>query len=272
MIEKIISGGQTGVDQAALDAAIKLGITYGGWIPKGRKTENGPLPEKYEMQVMSSANYSQRTEQNVIDSDGTLIISRGSLTDGSEFTRKMAMKHNRPWLHIDISEHAKFNAATNIVSWISENGIRILNVAGPRASKDPEIYLNALNIIESAYYLAMIEETASSSYAHEMRKIDRPYIPPKTIEEAVNELISEMSLKAKTTVANMSETELLTLHSSLGRFIIDKFSLLSGNHDLVMSCRFSSGEKQLNDEDAAAVIIKSLWSNLRNTHKLRIIK
>ena len=83
MIEKIISGGQTGADRAALDVAIKLGITHGGWIPKGRITEEGPLPEKYQMQEMSTESYAARTEQNVIDSDGTLIICRGKPTGGS---------------------------------------------------------------------------------------------------------------------------------------------------------------------------------------------
>jgi hypothetical protein len=112
MIDKIVSGGQTGVDQAALDVAIKLGIPYGGWIPKGRKTENGALPQKYTMQEMPTSNYVDRTEKNVIDSDGTLIISRGKLSNGSEYTRKMTMKHHRPWLHVDITKDAKFHAAT----------------------------------------------------------------------------------------------------------------------------------------------------------------
>ena len=74
MIKKIISGGQTGADRAALDVAIKLGIRHGGWIPKGRKTEDGPLSDKYQLQEMPTASYPARTEQNVIDSDGTLII------------------------------------------------------------------------------------------------------------------------------------------------------------------------------------------------------
>jgi predicted Rossmann-fold nucleotide-binding protein len=79
MIKKIISGGQTGADQAALDVAIELGIPHGGWIPKGRKTEAGRLPEKYHLKEMPTAEYRKRTEQNVIDSDGTLIISHGEL-------------------------------------------------------------------------------------------------------------------------------------------------------------------------------------------------
>lgn len=272
MIEKIVSGGQTGVDQAALDAAIKLGIPYGGWIPRGRKTENGPLPEKYKMREMPTSNYSARTEQNVIDSDGTLIISHGSLTEGSEYTRKMAMKHNRPWLHIDLKSNAKFHAATNIVSWITENRIRVLNVAGPRASKDPEIYLDALNIIESAYYLEMIEDSTSGSDAQKMQKLDQPYIPPATAEDAIKQLISEMPLKAKTTIANMTEAELMTLHASLGRYITDKFALMSDNESLVNSCRFLSGDNHLHENDVAAFLIRQLWQKLRNTHRIRIIK
>ena len=98
MIEKIVSGVQTGADQAALDAAIKLGISHGGWIPKGRITEEGTLPDKYHLQEMPSGSYEKRTEQNVLDSDGTVIISRGKLTGGSALTQKLAKKHIRPCL------------------------------------------------------------------------------------------------------------------------------------------------------------------------------
>jgi len=99
MIKKIISGGQTGADQAALDIAIKLGIPYGGWLPRGRKTEKGPLPDKYLLQELPDNSYSKRTEKNVIDSDGTLIMSHGKLTGGSELTRKIAENNDRHYLH-----------------------------------------------------------------------------------------------------------------------------------------------------------------------------
>ena len=93
MVKKIISGGQTGADQAALDIAIKLGISHGGWIPKGRLTENGILDPKYQLEEMETTNYNVRTEQNVIDSDGTLIISHGKLSGGSDYTRDMVLRH-----------------------------------------------------------------------------------------------------------------------------------------------------------------------------------
>ena len=92
MIKKIISGGQTGADRAALDVAIKLDIPHGGWVPKGRKTESGPLPERYQFQEMGTRGYAERTEQNVLDSDGTLILSHGKLTGGSALTLRLAKK------------------------------------------------------------------------------------------------------------------------------------------------------------------------------------
>jgi hypothetical protein len=102
MLKKIISGGQTGVDRAALDVAMRLGIAHGGWIPKGRLTEDGPLPPHY-LQEMPTDEYEARTEKNVLDSDGTLIISRGSPTGGTDYTRKMALKHGKQLLHIDLA-------------------------------------------------------------------------------------------------------------------------------------------------------------------------
>jgi hypothetical protein len=272
MIKRIISGGQTGVDQAALDAAIKLDIPHGGWVPKGRKTENGPLPDKYEMLETATSKYAGRTEQNVIDSDGTLIITRGSLTEGSEYTRSMAMKHNRPWLHIDLNKKPKFHAATIIMTWIEENGVEILNIAGSRASKDPAIYSDVINIIENVYYLGLIKNSAPGSYVHELQMLRKTYTPPETAKKAMEHLDSQMSLKAKTTIANMTERELMNLNASLGRYIRDKFALLAGNEKLMKSCRSMSRRETLNEDEASAFIIKKLWKKLRTTHKLRVVK
>ncbi len=151
MLKKIISGGQTGADQAALDAAIRMGIPHGGWIPKGRKTEAGPLSEAYQLKEMPTDSYAERTEQNVVDSDGTLIISRGAPTGGTDYTRKMVLKHGRQMLHIDLTLHANpLDAASLVTSWIKMHNIEILNVAGPRASKDPVIYNDTLAILAHA--------------------------------------------------------------------------------------------------------------------------
>jgi hypothetical protein len=89
---------------------------------------------------MPIASYAARTEQNVIDSDGTLIISHGKLNGGSAMIRRLAKKRNRPWMHLDLEKTNFFKAAMDIRSWVEQNQIKVLNVAGPRGSKDPEIY------------------------------------------------------------------------------------------------------------------------------------
>jgi hypothetical protein len=275
MIKKIISGGQTGVDRAALDAAIKLSIAHGGWIPQGRLTESGPLPPEYQLKETRSPGYAERTEKNVLDADGTLIISRGPLTGGSEYTREMAVKHQRPWLHIDLAHQAAFQAATLINNWILNKKIEILNVAGPRASKDPKIYNDTLNIIESTYYLGLIERGMPGAGAVNNPKPEssnRPVDVPLTVAQAVQRLMAQMPLKDRTMVANMLEDELPKLHLTLGAYIMNKFGLLAGNTELMESCRLEVGGKLQNEEDAAAVIVKALWQKLQQTHKLRVVK
>jgi hypothetical protein len=147
MIQKIISGGQTGADCAALDFAIDRNILHGGWIPKGRKTEDGTLSEKYHLQEMPTGEYSKRTEKNILDSDGTLIVSHGPLTGGSALTRELAGKHKKPWIHIDMTD-TDINIASNLArDWIEKNHIQVLNVAGERASKDPGIYKAVMDLL-----------------------------------------------------------------------------------------------------------------------------
>ena len=272
MIRKIISGGQTGADQAALEAAIKLGIPHGGWIPKGRLTEKGTLPPKYKLTEMPDSSYASRTEQNVIDSSGTVIISHGPLTEGSEYTRQMAIKHHRPWLHIDLNKTPAFKSATLISSWINKNSIEILNVAGPRASKDSQIYSAVMKLVESVYYLQLLK--TSPPEEDNMKNHDQSALKklPLTVREAVEMLVAQLPLKQKTTIANMAESELVKLNTSLGRYILNTFGLWSGNAKLVESCSTQANFPLHNEDDATAVIVKELWRKLKETHKLRVIK
>jgi hypothetical protein len=275
MLKKIISGGQTGVDRAALDAAIKLMIPHGGWVPRGRLTEDGSLPPIYQLRETDSTSYPVRTEKNVLEADGTLIISRGLLTGGSEYTREMAVRHKRPWLHIDLKFLSAFQAANAINDWILKGKIEILNVAGPRASKDPQIYHDTFNILESAYYLGLVQGGIGSADTGQNPGRESPLVPsekPRDVAAAVKRLIALMSLKDKATIANMSRVELPDLHLSLGDYMLNSFGLLSGNPDLLESCRLKSGGDIQRVEEAIAVIIEALWEELQQTHRLRIIK
>lgn len=276
MIQKIISGGQTGADRAALDAAIKLDIPHGGWIPKGRKAEDGVIPEKYQMQEMPTPSYPKRTEMNVIDSDGTLIFTHGNLKGGSKLTGEYAEKNSRPCLHIDLSQRTAFVAVTQIADWLTANNIEILNVAGSSAGKDSKIYNKTYQILTSVYTI-MLSDLAGrfAPSTASLGKDPHPTIlsnRPKTVAEAVRRLVSEMSLKDRAVLSNMTKDELITLDSSLGSYIRDNFGIQSGNEELLNSCRFVSGNRSLTEKDAALVIVKELWKELKATHKLRIIK
>ena len=152
MLKKIVSGGQTGADRAALDFAIRHAIPHGGWVPKGRRAEDGRLPERYLLKETLSAKYPKRTEQNVIDSDGTLIVSHGILTEGSANTEAMAIKHGRPRLHLDMNRLTLQEASRMLRSWITEHQIGVLNIAGPRQSNDPAIYETTIELLEKAFF------------------------------------------------------------------------------------------------------------------------
>ena len=159
MLKKIISGGQTGADQGALDGAISSGFPYGGTIPLGRKTEEGPLPHSYRMEVLDSGNYSERTERNVIDADGTLILSHGSLTGGSALTEKIAVRLGKPCLHVNFDVDDVERAVEKASAWVQAEQIRILNVAGPRASSDGRIYELSRELI-----IRLLEENSGSDF------------------------------------------------------------------------------------------------------------
>jgi hypothetical protein len=130
-VERIISGGQTGVDRAALDVALELGIPCGGWCSKGRRAEDGIIPPHYPLQETSSTSYQVRTERNVKDSDGTLILTAGPVTGGTARTVKAAQKFKKVYLEIDLS-HGGDPEAVRV--WLQANPIKTLNVAGPRES------------------------------------------------------------------------------------------------------------------------------------------
>lgn len=139
MIEELISGGQTGADRAALDFAIAHEIRHSGWCPKGRRAEDGPIDPKYRLKETPSPDYIQRTEWNVRDSDGTVVFSVGeSLTGGSKKTVEFAQKHGKPVLHLS-RNGGRVTLEMALRRFIEEHKIKVLNVAGPRSSKELEV-------------------------------------------------------------------------------------------------------------------------------------
>jgi len=163
-IVKIVSGGQTGVDRAALDAAIHCGIPHGGWCPKGRRAEDGRIPDRYLLRETVSADYAARTEANVVDSDATLVLAPGPPVGGTALAVDCCIRHRKPWLHVDFKASAGRRAAERIRDWLAGDA-RLndyggyaalppaqctLNVAGPRASQMAVHHTRIVNLLLAA--------------------------------------------------------------------------------------------------------------------------
>lgn len=164
MLTKVISGGQTGVDRAGLDAAVEAGIAVGGYCAKGRLAEDGCIPEKYPLEELEWPINNKRTEKNVIASDGTLILNKGELTQGTRLTYEYTIQHGKPCLIVQLDGETAPEPAV-VAGWINEQGIRVLNVAGPKESKLPGgIYADALSFLKKVF-ITTGKESARGEYS-----------------------------------------------------------------------------------------------------------
>lgn len=150
-IAKIVSGGQTGVDRGALDFAIRAGIEHGGFCPKGRLSESGRIPDKYKLTETASSKYPGRTAKNVQTADGTLILSRGKPSGGTLLTVNFCNSFAKPRLVIDLNRPLDAGA---FWSWVAAHGVKTLNVAGPRESKQSGIQKQTCRLLEELFALS----------------------------------------------------------------------------------------------------------------------
>ena len=274
MLKKIISGGQTSADQAALDAAIKLGIAHGGWIPKGRTTETGTLHENYDLREMPTDDYAECIVQNVKDSKGTLIIYYGKLTGDLYRAERETLKHKHQLLGVDLNQTIAFHAASLVNDWIHLRHIDVLYVVGPSTTVNLHAGKHTKLLLERALILDLMNVPSHRAITDYSKKdyFEKQPVLPKTIHEAVERLITEMALKDKVIIANMTYDELVDLNSNLGAYIRNAFRLWYGNRELMESCRFVSKNTQLNVDEASFAIIDAMWEKLRGTHKLKVVK
>lgn len=146
---RIVSGGQTGVDRGALDAALAAGLPCGGWCPEGRRAEDGTIPGRYPLRELPGTGYKERTRRNVEDSDGTVILHFGELSGGTALTQDFARRIGRPLLVIDGSRSAPETSLARLNAFLLEHRIETLNVAGPRGSQAPEAHAAAHELIRN---------------------------------------------------------------------------------------------------------------------------
>jgi hypothetical protein len=152
---RIVSGGQTGVDRAALDFALELGIPCGGWCPEGRLAEDGRIADRYPLKELPGGGYRERTHQNVRDSDGSLIIYKGELEGGTAETVRFCRQIAKPYVLINAVDTPAKDAAAAIREFVRQHRIQVLNVAGPRHSKWPDA---------GSYVMAMLQEFAAAAW------------------------------------------------------------------------------------------------------------
>lgn len=163
---KIVSGGQSGADQAGLDWAMSRDLPHGGWCPKGRKSETGPLDQRYSLSETPTTNYVERTEWNVRDSDATLIFTlTGKLDGGSRRTAELAAKLGKPYIHIHPRVHPQY-----IVLFLTKNNVKTLNIAGKRESSAPETYKWVTEMLGLVFKTGLSRDSATGSRVSQDRR------------------------------------------------------------------------------------------------------
>jgi len=254
MIEKIISDGQTGAGRAALDVAIKFNIHHGGWIPRGCKVEDGRHPDRYDLKELTTSSYPACIEWNIIESDGTLILSHGPVTGESKLTQQLAKKNKAACLQIDLKEAPDYNAAYFVCKWAHENRIQILNVTGSKTSKNPLIYDVVYRVLKGVYWTDRIAGYAN--FPEGLRNV-------KKVNDAVDQLFAELSPLKHFIAANMTEEDLSILQSVLEKYIDDALNEGSVCEELYTDCLQKADGEQLDDAVASAVILRELFDRLR---------
>ncbi|MDJ0722377.1 MAG: putative molybdenum carrier protein [Desulfobacterales bacterium] len=266
IVRRIISGGQSGVERAALDLAIQLGIAHGGWVAPGRLVDDGLLPDHYRLKEMAFADGPVSADPNIEMADGVLLMARGALTGESAAVHAQAQARQRPCLALDLDRYTRFQSSLLINSWLKSRRVEILFITGPREQDQPSIYRDTMECFRAAWWTLMMVEPGEIASAP-----GAVGAQPRSLEEAVERLQRELPLKDKVTIANMRADEITGLMPTLGRYIQKHFGIWEGNPDLTRSCILAADRRHLADEDIAALIIEHLVRELRRTHTLRLI-
>jgi len=233
-----------------------LDITHGGWVPKDRLAKNGVIPAKYQLRETPSTGHTDHMEKNVLESDATLIISRGGLTGGALISQKRAVISGRPCLHIDLYMTPVLQAVSIISSWIRLNRIEVLNVTGQKTDTDSIIYQDTINLLEKALCVNLVKNFIDQFLAG-------PDSISQMVEVVVGQIVSALSLKKKVIIANLRLEEIQTLQYALDLYISSRLETAEAD---------DVGNISLNADRTYTVIMEKLWNRLRETHRLKVVK
>ena len=270
MIRKIVSSGTGGVARAALETAVKLDLSVGGWTAEADPDERRLLAERFGLEGVGSGNPREADRLNLEEADATLLLTRGGIDSRTEQIKRRCEQLAKPVLHLDVGATGAFHAARKIFEWTADMEMGVLHVAGTDAGRDPGLSGIAQNLLEAFLTLQLMPPDAASFSGPAGLAEDRGL--PASVSEAVERLKGHLSLKDRATIANMSEPELASLDATLGEYIRTAFQLRTGNEALLESCRWISKKTGAGRGGAAAVVIFELWQNLKQTHTIRIIK
>jgi hypothetical protein len=273
-IAKIISGDQTDAEQAAMDAAINLGIEHGGWIPEGREYEKGRISYHYRFQEMPSPKPLFAIKQNILYADGTVIFTQGPLSGRCLWAAHMVTRHQKPWCPIDFDRLDPSKAATKIHIWIHYHGVRVLNVISMPES-------SASNFNKWAYYavrkLIILEamEAAPGASPDTIKLADanqRLPIWPRTIEGAVDYLERVLPPDIRFLMAEAGKEAVKRPSNELWNIVGNFLGLWRGNYQLLASAAKHTGRKILSPDEALGVVWEALAEQVVETHRLRVVK
>ncbi len=274
MIQKIISSGGPGAGRGAIDAAVALDIPFGGKMSDGFSVEDfhpDDAPGLAEIMIDQKGDY---IKENIMASDGTLVIINGVLSGESDVARRETLKRQKSCLLVDLGSTGSFQASQLVHEWLETQDINILYVVGASASESRKIQKTVQHMIEATYYLCLIESNmiSPSQWQYPYENIDTT----STVEEAIGDIVAAMPLKDRVTVANYSEPELEKLWPSLGTYIQRKLSerlhpMLT--HDSVPNSETTpDAETSKNEQELIMLMIRKIWKTLQKTHKLRLVK
>lgn len=266
MIRKIVSSTIPGAAKAAVEAAISLNFPHGGWIPEGEFFLDCP-----HLREMPTKSVDKCLERNVRDSDGTLIISRGIISADSDHARKMTLAHHRQLLGLDLERTEIQQAASLVHSWAELQKVNTLHVIGSPASEEPDISNQVRHMIKRVILLSIVQAPAENGFDLDPTHLfsEKLSSPPETIDQAVCLLAADLNLKTKVEISRMKKTDLSELNAIAGGQVLEFFSHCQG---LYATCRNLTGKENPTKSLAVDVVLEALWSRLRETHGLKLIK